>query len=317
MTAPRQRRAAQMFTACALAASLCLGLASPAQAQDTYTQTRYPVVLVHGLFGFDSIGPVDYFYGIPSALTRSGAKVVVPSNSAANTSEVRGEQLLAQLRALRAATGTQKFNLVGHSHGAQTARYVAAVDPGLVASVMTVGGVNGGSKVADTVLAGITATGTTSTAAAIVDGFANVISFLSGKPKLPQNSLGALRSLTTSGAADFNRRFPQGVPSTSCGQGAAQVNGIRYYSASGTWVLTNVFDVTDPFLGLTGALFGFEANDGLVGRCSSHLGTTLRDDYEWNHLDEVNQAFGLRSVFSQDPVAFYRAHANRLKNLGL
>jgi len=317
MTAFFTRLPAKFGAACALSASLCLGLAAPAQAQDTYTKTKYPLVLVHGLFGFDSIGPADYFYGVPSALTRGGARVVVPSTSAANTSEVRGEQLLAQLRALRAANGTQKFNLIGHSHGAQTVRYVAAVEPALVASVLTVGGVNGGSKVADAVLAGTSATGTTPAVAAIVDAFASVISFLSGEPKLPQNSFGALSSLTTAGAANFNRRFPQAVPSVSCGQGAAQVNGIRYYSASGTRVLTNILDVTDPLLGLTGVLFGFEASDGLVSRCSSHLGTTLRDNYDWNHLDEVNQAFGLRGLFSQDPVAFYRSHANRLKTLGL
>ena len=30
-----------------------------------YTQTRYPIVLVHGLFGFDKLLGVDCFYGIP------------------------------------------------------------------------------------------------------------------------------------------------------------------------------------------------------------------------------------------------------------
>ena len=43
----------------------------------------------------------------------------------------------------------------------------------------------------------------------------------------------------------------------------------------------------------------------------------LRDDYPWNHLDEVNQTFGLRGWFTPDPVAFYRTQANRLKNAGL
>jgi triacylglycerol lipase len=66
-----------------------------------------------------------------------------------------------------------------------------------------------------------------------------------------------------------------------------------------------------------GLFFGFEQNDGLVGKCSSHWGKVIRDDYPWNHLDEVNQAFGLRGLFSPDPVAMYRAQANRLKSLGL
>jgi triacylglycerol lipase len=95
------------------------------------------------------------------------------------------------------------------------------------------------------------------------------------------------------------------------------VGNVRYYSMGGTSVLTNVFDVTDGFLGAASVFFGFEQNDGVVSRCSSRWGKVLRDDYGWNHLDEVNHTFGLRSIFSSDPVSVYRAHANRLKNLGL
>jgi len=82
-----------------------------------YTQTKYPIVLVHGLFGFDKLGPVEYFYGIPAALRSGGAQVYVTTVSAANSTEVRGEQLLSQVRQILAATGAAKVNLIGHSHG--------------------------------------------------------------------------------------------------------------------------------------------------------------------------------------------------------
>lgn len=82
-----------------------------------YTQTQYPIVLVHGLFGFDSLAGVDYFYGIPHALTRDGATVYVAQVSATNSTEVRGEQLLSQVETVLAATGAAKVNLIGHSHG--------------------------------------------------------------------------------------------------------------------------------------------------------------------------------------------------------
>lgn len=59
------------------------------------------------------------------------------------------------------------------------------------------------------------------------------------------------------------------------------------------------------------------ANDGLVGTCSSHLGMVIRDNYRMNHLDEVNQVFGLTSLFETSPVSVYRQHANRLKNASL
>ena len=63
------------------------------------------------------------------------------------------------------------------------------------------------------------------------------------------------------------------------------MGGVRYFSWSGTGVLTNVLDISDAFLGIT-ALFYGEANDGLVGRCSSHLGDVIRDNYFQNHLDD-------------------------------
>src|SRR6478609_8137358 len=45
---------------------------------DTYTATKYPIVLCHGMAGFDSLfGVLDYFYGVESSLTSGGAKVFV------------------------------------------------------------------------------------------------------------------------------------------------------------------------------------------------------------------------------------------------
>ena len=95
------------------------------------------------------------------------------------------------------------------------------------------------------------------------------------------------------------------------------VNNVRYYSMGGTSVLTNVFDASDAMLGASSLFFGFEQNDGLVGRCSSRWGVVLRDDYAWNHLDEANQVLGLRGLFASSPTSVYRAQANRLKNAGL
>lgn len=297
-----------------LAIAACAVL--PAHAQSGFTQTRHPIVLVHGLFGFDAIGPVDYWWGIPAALRSGGASVYVTQQSAANASEVRGEQLLAELRRLKAVHGHQKFNLIGHSHGGHTIRYVAGVAPELVASVTSVGSPHAGSPVADDIAAALDGTGSTAVAGKLFDAFAGLVGVLSGSTQ-PQNAEAAMRSLTTRGSADFSRRFPAGKPTTACGQGAGQVQGVRYYSIGGTGVVTNLLDPTDGLLAVGSLSFKGAANDGLVGRCSSRWGVVLRDNYPWNHLDEVNQAFGLRGVFTPDPVAFYRSHANRLKAAGL
>lgn len=307
----------QWIAAAALAVGLA-GTAVPTTARaDSYAQTRHPIVLVHGLFGWDAIGPLDYWWGIGSALKSGGATVYVTQQSAANASEVRGEQLLAELRRLQATYGHARFNLVGHSHGGHTVRYVAAVAPELIASVTTVGSPHAGSPVADDIAAALDGTGSTSFAAKIFDALGSVISTLSGNSSLPQSSEAAMRALTTSGSAAFSVKYPAGKPTSSCGEGAYSVNGVRYYSIAGTSVLTNLLDPVDGLLVLGSTSFKGADNDGLVGRCSAHWGQVLRDDYPWNHLDEVNQAFGLRGLFTPDPVAFYRSHANRLKSAGL
>ncbi len=308
------RRCGRTLALLVFVLACAFGLVLPALAADTYTQTRYPVVLVHGLFGFGAIGPLNYFNGIAEALREGGATVYAPSVSAANLSEVRGEQLLFELRALKAAYGHEKFNLIGHSHGGPTARYVAAVAPELVASVTSIGSPHTGSKTADGMKDLAQRSGVPAALANVVSG---AVSVLAGESGLPQDALGALQSLDSEGAALFNRRFPQGQPATPCGEGAAVVNGVRYYSAGGTRVTTNALDLSDAVLLATSRFFGNEPNDGVVGRCASHWGTVLRDDYEWNHLDEVNQTLGLRGVLSPDPLAFYRLQANRLKKVGL
>ncbi len=298
--------------------SRALGGAPPPPSNEgaEYTKTRYPIVLAHGLWGFESIGPVEYFYRIPGALMKDGAVVYTSKVSAANSSEVRGEQLLTELRRLRAVHGHQKFNLIGHSHGSHSVRYVAAMAPDLVASVLVVAGPNQGSVVADVAQKVLDGTGSTAIADRVFNVLGRLIDALGGGVKRPQSADGAMRSLTTAGSASFNQRFPQGAPTSPCGSGAAMVNGIRYYSASGTRVVTNMLD-PDTAMSATQVLFRGRANDGLVERCSSRWGVVLRDNYPWNHTDIVNLTFGLRGPGTPDPLAFYRTHANRLKLAGL
>ena len=305
--------------------ALCLGaglLASaPSHAflfgSSGYTKTKYPIVLTHGMLGFDSILGVDYWYGIPSALRRDGAQVYITEVSQLDTSEARGEQLLRQVEEIAAISGKGKVNLVGHSHGGPTIRYVAAIRPDLVASVTSVGAPHKGSDTADFIRQGPPGSAGETLLAGIVNGLGAMINFLSGSSSTtPQNALGTLESLNSEGAARFNAKFLQGLPTTVCGEGAYKVNGVSYYSWSGTSPLTNVLDPSDLLMGVSSLTFK-DANDGLVGRCSSRLGMVIRDNYRMNHLDEVNQFIGLTSLFETSPVTVYRQQANRLKNAGL
>ena len=283
----------------------------------SYTKTKYPIVLAHGLGGFDELfGVYEYWFGIPDALRDGGATVFVTEVSQLNSTEARGEQLIDQIEHIVAITGKPKVNLIGHSHGGLDVRYVAAVRPDLVASVSTVGSPHKGAELATFLRANVqSGSFTESVLAYFANSLGMVLGLLTGNTN-PSNAIGALDALTAAGLAQFNAHYPQGVPTTSCGSGAASVNGIRYYSWSGTGILTNALDVSDAALALT-SFFYSEANDGLVGRCSSHLGTVVRDNYFYNHLDEVNQIIGLVSIFESNPTSVFRTHANRLKNAGL
>jgi triacylglycerol lipase len=300
-------------------AFLVASLVFPVQSwAGTYAKTKYPILLVHGLFGFDNIGGVEYFYDIPETLRANGATVFTDTVSAANSTQVRGEQLLLQVRQILAATGAAKINLIGHSHGGPTIRYVAAVAPNLVASVTSVDGVNKGSAVADLLL-GVAPPGSISNSILVsaANGLASLIDFLNGTPTLPQNALAAAQSLSTAGSLAFNKLYPQGVPTSACGNGDAQVNGVYYFSWTGNVQVTNILDITDPFMALTSLAFGGVPNDGLVSTCSAHLGTVISDSYPQNHLDAVNQLIGLVDIFATNPVTLYENQANRLKGLGL
>lgn len=283
-----------------------------------YTTTKYPIVLAHGLMGFDDVLGVDYFYRIPANLTKSGALVFTTSVSSLNSSELRGEQLLQQVEQIIALTGTAKVNLIGHSQGAQSIRYVASIRPDLVASVTSVGGVNFGSPVADVVREGLTpGSNLEGVADTAFNAFGNLIALLSGNRQLSQSAIGALDSLTTQGALAFNQKYPEGLPASPCQSGTMQAtNGVYYFSWSGTRTLTNFFDPSDAALAITSLLIPGD-DDGLVSRCSSHLGYVIKDNYRMNHLDEVNQMLGFHHLFETDPLTVYRQHANRLQRLGL
>lgn len=313
---PMRKRFTHTLAAfCALLVFTC----TPSWAASSgYTQTKYPIVLVHGIFGAETLAGVPYFYQIPSNLSKDGAQVYEVNLSALNNDVVRGEQLLALVQQILATSGAAKVNLIAHSQGGLDSRYVAAVRPDLVASVTSVNTPHKGSSVADVVL-GVFPNGTLSQKVftSIVNAFGQLIELLAGANGLPQDSAEALNALTTAGTAEFNAAYPQGLPTTDCGSGAPLVNGVHYYSWGGTGVLTNVLDLSDVLLGTTSLAFLGSPNDGLVGQCSNHFGQVIADNYFQNHIDAVNNILGLVSLFTTNPVELYRQQANRLKNAGL
>ena len=290
-------------------------------AKRGYTETKYPIVLVHGLAGFTNLfGVISYFHTIPWNLERDGAKVYVASVAAFNSSEQRAISLAKQIVPWAAENGG-KVHLIGHSQGAPTSRIAASLRPDLVASVTSVSGVNKGSKVADLLAGDLKVHFLVDWALrAVSGGVTGIVSRILDSFGKETDSMAALKTLTTKGSIELNRKYPWGVNSSSyCAKSTEmqKVHGydIRYYSWTGKFSSTNYYDPLDWLLKLTGMIYGEENSDGLVGVCSTYLGEVIGTDYHMNHADTINHLFGIKG--NADPVSLYRQHANRLKNKGL
>jgi triacylglycerol esterase/lipase EstA (alpha/beta hydrolase family) len=124
----------------ALAGALALGgFGAPAAARDA-NKTRYPIVLAHGLGGFDDILGFDYwgddlgtFVLDPCSFLEIGCNPDIHGGQASfiaavqplQNSEVRGLQLYNAIRGYMASSGTTYINLVGHSQGGLDMRKAA------------------------------------------------------------------------------------------------------------------------------------------------------------------------------------------------
>ena len=349
---PRNSPRTLAGTAAALAAAAMLAqpaAAAAVTANGDYAQTRYPIVLVHGLTGAAKMaGVLDYWYGIPDVLRAHGAQVYVATVPSFNSDAERALALQAYVRAVKLESGADKVNLIGHSQGGPTSRVRAAMSPQDVASVITIGSPHRGSEVADTVLDLINGVGNIPIAGPVLVGIIQSVvdtvgwfNGISNGQALDQDALASLRILTTRGAAEQNARLDATlVPGTksalgpdcnTAGAGAEQRqardaagNLVTHTQAAYSWtgqggpfslLRSNLLDPSTVMMSTSAALMdmkGAGPNDGLVSVCSSKWGRVLATGYYWNHLDVVNQMAGLYQ--DVDPRTVILNHANRLRN---
>ncbi|TPX68344.1 hypothetical protein SpCBS45565_g03170 [Spizellomyces sp. 'palustris'] len=96
--------------------------------KENYKAPRDPIVLCHGLFGFDVLGPetlpalqIHYWKGIAQALKDIGCKVHVSRVGTVAALKTRAHELRAFLEA---GMEGQRINLIAHSMGGLDCRYV-------------------------------------------------------------------------------------------------------------------------------------------------------------------------------------------------
>jgi len=120
---------------------------------DRDRDVEYPIVLVHGLFGWDTLRNLDwipfniqeYWQDVVPRLKSGnhGAKHVFSvSVSGVNSNAVRSQQLLQQIAEIKKQTGKSRVHVFGHSLGATTGRLAANFDPSSIASVTSIAGAN-------------------------------------------------------------------------------------------------------------------------------------------------------------------------------
>jgi triacylglycerol lipase len=226
-----------------------------------------PVVLAHGILGFDELGlgpaRVSYFRGIVERLQANGAEVHCARVPPLAPIHVRAARLAEMVRALDAP----RVNLVAHSMGGLDARY-AISRLGLgerVASLITIGTPHRGTPIADL--------------------GAELLRRLRLDQALgPIIDVRALHDLTTSRMLAFNREV-------------RDVPGVRYLSV----VARAPRGAVHPLLLLAHRwLHRYGENDGLVPARSQRWGQVLRE-IEADHWSQIGWSggFDARSLYDE------------------
>jgi triacylglycerol lipase len=238
-----------------------------------------PVVLVHGLFGFDRIGVpgvrLHYFRGIIKHLEALGCHAHAVRLPAAASVPDRAKILVDKINALP----HDRVDIIAHSLGGLDARYALA-KLGLatkVRSLVTIGTPHRGTPLADLATSGALGLGRKALAAI-------------GVP------LHALDWLSTPALERFNAEIPdvKGV------RYACVVGGIRQASTPLSLALSPLHNYLRRVAG---------ANDGLVPIASQYWGETLAE-IECDHWEQVGWRMVMRGTF--DALGMYSFIVARL-----
>ena len=84
--------------------------------------TRYPILLVHGVF-FRDFRHFNYWGRIPKELERNGAVIYYGNHQSALAVADSGKELSERIRQILSETGCEKVNIIAHSKGGLDSRY--------------------------------------------------------------------------------------------------------------------------------------------------------------------------------------------------
>mgnify|MGYP002281987339 FL=1 len=96
-----------------------------ARAESEICKTRYPILMVHGVF-FRDYRFLNYLGRIPRELQRNGATIYYGQQQSAAAVEDSGRELAERIRSIVEETGCGKVNIIAHSKGGLDSRAAIA-----------------------------------------------------------------------------------------------------------------------------------------------------------------------------------------------
>lgn len=218
-------------------------------------KTKYPVVLVHGIFFRDWL-LVNYWGRIPRELIKNGAEIYYGQQQSSNPVSKSAKELKENIMKIIKETGCEKVNIIAHSKGGLDSRYAISC-LGLsdyVASLTTINTPHRGCKYVDFLLNKIP-----DKVKGVVANKYNKI-FIKLGDKNP-DFLGGVNDLTATKCSEFNKKV-------------LNEEGVLYQSI--TSKMDGVFSAPFPLnLGYILAKIFDGENDGLVSVDSAKWGNFL------------------------------------------
>lgn len=93
---------------------------------DKICETKYPVLLVHGVFFRDS-KLLNYWGRVPAELEKNGATVYYGEQQSALSVEESSRELADKIKDIASKTGCGKLNIIAHSKGGLDSRYAISM----------------------------------------------------------------------------------------------------------------------------------------------------------------------------------------------
>ncbi len=231
-------------------------LRNQARKDERLCATKYPLLLVHGVF-FRDFRYFNYWGRIPKELQENGAVIFYGNHQSAASVSDSAAEIAARIIQIVNETGCEKVNIIGHSKGGLDSRAALQL-PGVaehVASLTTINTPHRGCEFADYLLTKIPM----QKQQAIADMYNTALNKM-GDPN--PDFLGAVRDLTASACKDFNACVPD-IPDVYYQSIGSRLNKAR----GGRFPLNFTYPLAKHFDG---------PNDGLVGEKSFSWGVNYR-----------------------------------------